>query len=450
MDLYHFSAMRYFFPIALGLFVACQKAPESKPVPNLPPETFLFVEGTVDTVGARQVLYWYGNDPDGYVVGYEILVDDTNWANATFTTARSDTFTFAAAESVIVHTVQVRAMDNEGAVDPTPAQLILPVTNTPPEVSFQFGTLPPDTTLPVATFFFEGHDIDGDETITGYLWRLDTETTWHLLPPESTSVTILGIEPGERTFVLRAVDEAQALSDSITHTWTVLPARGRVLLVKDDLGEAQAPFYREVLEGLGIEYTEWHVGRGLPFAFRDVYHTLNSLGFEVVLWFTGDSSHAVAAELALEDYLSAGNKLLLVDPHLLDPMVVDPQSSPFPRNVLGVDTVVAPNKFLIQNAPIPGGYPGYPDTLYISAPILSRFDGFYVDTALSAPLYFLPDSAVSPIPPQWPPQTAVALRSPKNAPQANLVFFSIPLSGLNGQERARDALIHILRSEFGL
>ena len=436
--------------ITLGILLACQKPPRAQPVSNIPPETHLFVEGATDTVGARQVLYWYGNDPDGYVVGYEVLVDDTSWAHAEFTTARSDTFVLAAAESVIVHTVQVRAVDNEGAVDPTPAQLVLPVTNTPPEVAFQFNTLPPETTLPVVTFFFEGHDIDGDETITGYLWRLDTDTTWNLLPPESTSVTILGIEPGERTFILRAVDEAQALSDSITHTWTVLPVVGRVLLVKDDLGEGQAPFYRSVLEELGIAYTEWHVGRGLPFAFSDLYHTLNSLGFEVVLWFTGDSSHAVAAELALEDYLNAGKKLLLVDPHMLDPMVVDPQSSPFPRNILGVDTVVAPNKFLIQNAPLPGVYPGYPDTLYISEPILSRFDGFYIDSALSDPLYFLPDSAASPIPPQWPPQAAVALRAPRNATQANIIFFSIPLSGLNGQGRAREALVHILRNEFGL
>src|SRR5437867_9601358 len=39
--------------------------------PNIPPETYLFVRGPVDTVNHRVHLYWYGTDPDGDVVGFK-------------------------------------------------------------------------------------------------------------------------------------------------------------------------------------------------------------------------------------------------------------------------------------------------------------------------------------------------------------------------------------------
>ena len=38
--------------------------------PDLPPETSVYIQGTVDTVNHRVHLYWFGSDPDGYVVAF--------------------------------------------------------------------------------------------------------------------------------------------------------------------------------------------------------------------------------------------------------------------------------------------------------------------------------------------------------------------------------------------
>ena len=41
-------------------------------IENLPPETTLFVQGTLDTVNHVVQIYWFGSDPDGEVTGYEL------------------------------------------------------------------------------------------------------------------------------------------------------------------------------------------------------------------------------------------------------------------------------------------------------------------------------------------------------------------------------------------
>ena len=57
--------------------IGCERKPPSIIVTNIPPDTHIFVEGMVDTVPARQIIHWWGNDPDGWVVGYHY-----NWDNS--------------------------------------------------------------------------------------------------------------------------------------------------------------------------------------------------------------------------------------------------------------------------------------------------------------------------------------------------------------------------------
>src|SRR5690606_29753141 len=84
------------------------------------------VEG--DTLFALVTLHWDGEDDDGFVERYEYRyityhVDQgdsvvTEWQE---TDATSLTLSFESSDRLNRQVFQVRAVDNEGAVDPTPA-----------------------------------------------------------------------------------------------------------------------------------------------------------------------------------------------------------------------------------------------------------------------------------------------------------------------------------------
>ncbi len=425
--------------LSLGLIgAACRGVPEATVVPNQPPETHLFIEGTVDTTGARQRLCWYGNDPDGEVVGFFVAVDDT--AARTFTTTHCSTFVFTSGQEPVFHTVYVWAQDNQGALDPTPATLTLPVVNTPPTVAFLPGSLPQDTVFPVVTFYWEGHDEDGDETILGYYWWLDTDADSfsHFISAETTRVTLRNLPEGLRVFHVRALDNAGALSAPRADTFVVKPAVGTLLLVDDEPGDTAGIFYRHILDSLGISYSVWRVEDGLPYSPIDLNAVVNELGFEVILWYTGATAgHFTGAQGALATFLDRGGHLYVSNQRLVGATVTD-----FVRDYLHVarPDSGALDKFLLPIWPLVGEVPGYPDTLQLSVPILSHITGFVPDS-LSEGLYRFPDDVT------WSP-AFVSLRYPAGGP-AQVVFLGFPLQKLNGNGQASEVLAKILQ-EFGV
>jgi hypothetical protein len=430
--------MKAFHLIAILLvFCTCRKKPPDQPVPNIPPDTRLFIEGEIDTTGARQTLCWYGNDPDGEVVGFYWAIDDTSLKN--WIEKNCSTFVFSSADTPIIHIFYVWAVDNEGEADTSPAFLILPVINTPPTVNFVENSLPPDTTFPVASFYWEGHDEDGDETIEGYYWRLDTDpdTLGNFVDASQTHITIYDIQPGERIFTVRALDEAGALSPPLQDTFYVKEVVGDILLVDDEIGDDGGSFYRNFLENQGFLYSEWRIEYGLPYSSQDVYTIINELGFNTIIWYTGDSSHFSGAQGALTKYLDDGKNLLLISPSILDLPLSD-----FNRNYLHVGELTQPERFLIPIWPLIAQVSPYPDTLTLSVSIIAHVDGFEPDS-LSEALYRCYESTV------WD-SAAVALRYPKESENANLIFFSIPLHMVNGLDNIDDLLYHILTEEFGI
>jgi hypothetical protein len=94
---------------------------------NQPPETFLVqVPGDSSTAFYRIHLYWNGVDPDGETVAYEWAITDSLPPETIVyqRTVRTDsTFVFPVEETrqVLGHRFYVRAIDNEGKPDPTPA-----------------------------------------------------------------------------------------------------------------------------------------------------------------------------------------------------------------------------------------------------------------------------------------------------------------------------------------
>jgi len=97
MSLFNFKMVL----IVLFIITACDKnifhdEKKSEPHENKAPETYLFLFVSndsslgIDTTASKQVVHWWGDDPDGEVVGYYI-----QWnyqAEPVWTTAEYDTF----------------------------------------------------------------------------------------------------------------------------------------------------------------------------------------------------------------------------------------------------------------------------------------------------------------------------------------------------------------------
>ncbi len=430
------------FSLFLVIFLgSCLKPPVSSPVENIPPETYCFIAhvDTVDTVPAKVTLYWYGNDPDGEVVGYYYTLDDKD---TNFTTKTSETFIFRveAGDTYAVHKFEVWAVDNEDAVDPSPARVVIPVRNTPPTAFFIQDKLPPDTTLLAATFYFGATDLDGDQNILGFLYRLDVEpeTLYHFIPKDSACVFLTNLPPGDRTIYLRAVDESYAMSPEVYHTWYVKPVVGRILLIDDaDVNQADI-FFRNFLETYYPgQYTTFRVESGLPYSFLDMDYAINELGFDLILWYTADQTeHFSPLISSFTRYLESGKKLVLISPYVLN-IFYNPSlpSSPFGRNYLGVDTVTAFDKFMVRNEKLYPQITGY-DSLICNLPILSRLDGF--ESVHSAKvIYRLPSTT------RWTGNPVCVVAYPSENPI--VIFSSIQLYGFT---RAEDMLNRMISLEL--
>ncbi len=437
----------------LVMISGCMKVPQPNPVANQPPDTHLFVEGRTDTVGGRQIMHWWGNDPDGYIVGYYIKIDTSDWI---WTTSNESLIIFHSESTVIEHRFQAKAVDNEGAEDPTPATVVIPTINTPPRIAFAYNSLPQDTTFPVATFYWEAHDDDGDQTIAGYMWKLDTDTTWNIIDDGAVGhITIRDIQPGERTFTVKAFDEAGAVSpDSATYTWYVKPVRGHILLVDDESGDNAGRFYRQILDSLGLDTTQysiWGVEHGLPYSPYDISAIVNDLGFDVIIWYTGNlDNHITGVQGALATYIDNGKKLFLISQNIINQRST---SNMFVKQYLHVDTLIAVDKNLFPSGNpvypeslIVGCIEGYPDTLSATT-IVPYIDAFEPDSMADA-IYRLTEAHDTTA--LWPGTPAVAVRYPKvENGSAQVIFFSLQLDKMDKRHNIYELFRHVLRDEFG-
>ncbi|NNF07803.1 MAG: hypothetical protein HKN21_13650 [Candidatus Eisenbacteria bacterium] len=118
--------------LLIALLWSCRRENPSNFDPNLPPETFISGAPAESTLAFYQVqLYWNGVDPDGIIDHFEYAVTDSNLTpgeltpdfSGYFSTNRTDSLFKLTANNpqILGHRFYVRAVDNEGKVDPTPA-----------------------------------------------------------------------------------------------------------------------------------------------------------------------------------------------------------------------------------------------------------------------------------------------------------------------------------------
>lgn len=111
-------------------------------VANKAPETVI-TSGPVEQSTASYFvrIAWKGEDSDGLVKSYQYAVDDPNlWRS----TVKTDSTFYFEADTAAVHTIWVAAVDDQGAVDPTPASLSFTATNFAPDTRITLANNPPE------------------------------------------------------------------------------------------------------------------------------------------------------------------------------------------------------------------------------------------------------------------------------------------------------------------
>ena len=310
---------------------------------NLPPESFLVVHA--DSLAPqfyRLPLSWLGTDPDGHVDGYQfrwVCLDlggqDCSPAPGwQFTTATRDTFTVYVPRPTAHYRFEVAAVDNDGAIDPTPATQEFRFHNAAPVVAFQANTKP-TRTLPAATFYLEGADPDstqdpadgdsGADIATFRAWLDGREDDLHDVPASEGSITFKPADfdgrYGTRTVFVQALDDGGAVSAAEQHTWIVdAPIPDGILLVDDcrmggGLETRSDQSYRNAVNdaapGRGVVLDV----EGIPRIGRADFEATLSL-FQHVVWYTDadtlSSGALEAARAGLDSLVGRGGHLLLV------------------------------------------------------------------------------------------------------------------------------------------
>ncbi len=237
-------------------------------------------------------LNWFGTDKDGYVVGFEISFDNQNW---TYTTLLDSTFSFTipAGQDTTDVNFYVRAVDNDGLTDPSPAYLAVPLKNTPPSASFDNELGPRDTALMVSTFKWNAADPDGNASIAKvevkfnqgqwYELAMGQEVVSFLVDPTvqsgaATAEVYFGFNDqpeaekidgllvnGYDTLYIRATDIAGAVSpvDTADAFYLKNKTQGATLLWVSGQVTTTANKYKAILDGVNITYDFLDYGRDI-------------------------------------------------------------------------------------------------------------------------------------------------------------------------------------------
>jgi hypothetical protein len=299
-----------FWLLGMVLLASCDSGISGNPNANQPPDTQLSVrdESLLDNLGDDERLVstvrvsWSGDDPDGFVAGFEVRFFDVtlgepvdDWA---FTTRTDSLFLLPIRQGERVSDVvfEVRAVDEEGLADPTPARTIYPIQNSPPTIRISPFDLPPDTTFNVMSIGWVAEDPDGNNNLARIDVSFNDSLNFVALPPdvafatfvlpetapgssevvdatvytgrgfESTGITIPGVRVGDiNTLYVRAADQTDTTSVRVEYSWFVKGKTSNILYV-NDFRRATHP----VVTGFHLDILREYLPAGTPIDIWDI------------------------------------------------------------------------------------------------------------------------------------------------------------------------------------
>lgn len=353
-----------FMALAL-VYTACDTGLDGNLNENQPPKTFLTVNEINLPEGERLVsqvnISWWGDDPDGYITGFEYRIGqpENPTVDWTFTTSNDSTFILPIEEGNLDADVlfSVRAVDNAEVVDPDPPSLTFPIRNSAPTIEFALNETAPDTTYRVFSFGWEAADPDGNANLNRIEVSLNDSTSWQALPVDvdfltvrvddttdpATAEVFLGralnnsdIEfdnvniNGTNEFYVRAIDNAGAASEFAVHEWYIRQQTSRILFLNDYAGNNSAEevdLHLSLLAENGINQVDYMDisdgdatgGRRVPFssafparALADP--TINTMlaEWDHIYWLSSDLNRNIgyALEITLDFFEQGGTMFI--------------------------------------------------------------------------------------------------------------------------------------------
>jgi hypothetical protein len=463
--------------LSLGLALACEPG---VPVENQLPETRMSVD-RIDLSGPDRLnsvvkLAWFGSDADGYVVAYELRVGEGPWVRTTQTDSTL-VLGIPAGQDTADLAVEVRAIDHEGGIDPSPARLVVPIKNTPPSAEFTTSSFPDVPVWNAVTFQWFAEDPDGAGSITDVELRVNGGA-WRPIDPNQKLVSLVlhasgatalyyGNQEasaanwgyaldtaGPSVLEIRARDLAGAWSAPDTApSVTVKMPQSKLLVVASHSAAADAAWSSD-LAALGVDYDLLDLlsnsGAARPRSWNPGFrHTLR--GYDAVVVYTASSvmldpqtglTKLPLAHMgpAIQRFGEAGGRVLVSASFSATSDLTDLVGT-FPIDGLVTSTgqvrLVTDSALVAQQS----GYPNLKSTnvLIGLTPMVASAD--------AEVLYRGQLSKLS----GWQGDNLMGvLRRKQGAVQSVFLSFDLHrLDGQNGQMR-RDALQKILIDEFGL
>lgn len=430
---------------------------------HLPPETYLSVFSMPgDTLAPGKTvkkISWWGDSPNGYVTGFRISFDSTNWA---FTTQNDSTFIFSLAGEDSTFKIWVAAVDDQQYIDQTPASNRYPVVNSAPTMVFDPSLTLPDTIFPVATVKWIGTDPDGDNTISKYWYSLNDTLNFRPVSGSLSAMTLTkdsGLVSGNYCIYMKAQDNARAFSPIVrmpqdsTKFFRVKSVTSKILLVKDmPLNEMPAAnnYFPQAMDTIHYDVLDIRSNNGslIPKIINPMFIETLKL-FRIVIWSANRNGGSIStasddpnlnlAQNSLPYYINSGGKVLW--------------SSGFPNIAIvqGALFNFAPIDSIRGNCIIPvilgfdttflNPLNGYPK-LYINTDgtLIAGTKGFYPSASASTVYKIAPRGNCA-------DTITVGIKSPASNP--NLVFFLMPIYYMNGNlDASKTFLRKVLIDEF--
>jgi hypothetical protein len=314
---------------------------------NNPPDTRLAnIPRDNDTVFALVTLYWDAGDYDGFIKGFQyryftyhlqpgtgqwIIFDSTGWRD---TTGASVTIPFNSTDSLNRQEFYVRAVDNDGNVDPTPAKKLLTTTRTAPPITKLLTPAKNAKVLvsqqvtdwwPGVTLSFNAKDQAKEGAIVAYAWSVDdgpytwmTDTSINL-PPSAFKAPLNGSHK-VKVISRNNTNLVDPVGDSSFVT-LIVPTFDKQILIIDETDEFNSPFVGMKVSDATVDsfYATVFPGsdtwdfksKGMP--PRDVL-----AHYRLLIWHADDvpvsNPHKIsdAANIVVfTDYLKVGGKFLM-------------------------------------------------------------------------------------------------------------------------------------------